>query len=184
MGSALGGIVSGLGEKYQADAAKNAAKYNRRMAKVIGREKRDRLRTAQRIERGKNIVKIGAGHRRGGGVRASSVSVVETLANNAANVERRMLMLRREEFIAVERFTAQAKAADMASMMAIAGSVATTVGTALSMGLDSGGGSSTGKPAAPAGGGASAGGYVPSSGGGVGGSYSVWSTNAWNNRNR
>jgi hypothetical protein len=127
-----------VGAQAEAEAAKNAAKFNARLATQEAAEKTARLRKIARREAAENVTRVAKS-----GVRLEG-SPLEVLAANAANVEREAELIARENFIKQISAQAQAKSARMAAKLAVAGSVVNTIGTVASLGLSSGGGGASG----------------------------------------
>ena len=134
MGQALGGVVSAVGAQAEAEAAKNAAKFNARLSTIEAAEQSERVRAIGRQEASNNVTRIAKS-----GVRIEG-SPLEVMAENAANVERQLQNIERGNFIKQISAQAQAKSARTSAKLAVASSVASTIGTVLSLGLGGGGG--------------------------------------------
>ena len=139
MGQALGGVVSAVGAQAEAEAAKNAAKFNARLSTIEAAEQSERVRAIGRQEASNNVTRIAKS-----GVRIEG-SPLEVMAENAANLERQLQNIERGNFIKQISAQAQAKSARTAAKLAVAGSIASTVGTVLSLGLGGGGGGGGGQ---------------------------------------
>ena len=162
MGQALGGVVSAIGAQVEAEAAKNAAKFNARVSAMEAADEEYRVRKAGRQQASTNVTRVAKS-----GVRLEG-SPLEVMAENASNVERQVHAIERQNYINQVSAQAQIKAARTSAKLAIAGSVVNTIGSVASLGLGGafGGG---GGAAAGAAAGSSPGGTGVGAGAGLGG---------------
>ena len=113
----FGSIIQGIGAKHQADAEKDAAKFNARITREQTGQEVARIRAIGRREESTNITRIAKS-----GVRLEG-SPLGVLAENAALVEREALQVQRAGMMQAALFKARARNAETAGRIGLAGSI-------------------------------------------------------------
>ena len=136
-----GGMISAFGQKYAADAARDAAKFNAKIIRRNGLSASAQVRSQARRKQSNNITRVAKS-----GVRLEG-SPLEFLSENIRQTELEAARIDTEAFIKSEFQSLQAKSAQIQGRLGVAASIHGSVDSIVSFGLSSGGGGGGGAAA-------------------------------------